>query len=232
MRAMQRSQAAEDMYDEVTLRRGALASVHPIEAEVVDDGVDVAVDDGWDDESAPVSFFIEGDRPAVVRLQKSCALVTQAQGVVKRIEEDRLLLGTPGIAAHEVALSYRLPASVDLRALVGRRVRLTLVDEPSRGGGSGQTLTIATLDGRVWLVARYGGAREVTHTLAGAPVRVTLSPKVGGPLVIAPPDLQHIVAPGGDARMKIGQARFVVEVVSRDEAGKVAYFIADALLWH
>ena len=68
--------------------------------------------------------------------------------------------------------------------------------------------------------------------LAGAEVRVSLSPKDGGPLVVAPPDLQHIVAPGGDARMTVGRQRFVVEHVCRDGAGRTAYFIADELLWH
>jgi hypothetical protein len=68
--------------------------------------------------------------------------------------------------------------------------------------------------------------------LAGAEVRVNLSPKDGGPLVVATPDLQHIVAPGGEAHMTVGKQRFVVELLSRDDAGRAAYVIADALLWH
>jgi hypothetical protein len=233
MTAWQQSRAAGNSWDdEITKRRDVLAMSR--ERDLRDDEswpVDVEFDDAWE-EPAPVGFVIAGEEPAVVRLRRGRSIVTEAHGVVKRIDEDRLLLGTPGIASHEVFLSYRLPASVDLRGLVGRRVRLTLVDEPALGGGPSQTLTVSTLDGRVWLIARHGGARDVTHTLDGSVVRVSLSQKDGGPLVVAPPHLQHIVAPGGDARMTVGKHHFVVELVSRDDAGHAAYFIADELLWH
>jgi hypothetical protein len=233
MRALQHSRATDDSWDEVTQRREALAVSREISSDADGEGWAVDVDDAWD-EPAPLGFCIDGAHPAVVRLWRDRSNVTEAQGVVKRIEEDRLLLGTPGTCSYEVALSYRLPASVDLRALVGRRVRLTLVDELARGAARvpEQTLTISTQDGRVWLIARQGSARDLTHTLEGGEVRVMLSQKEGGPLVVAPPDLKHIVAPGGEAHLRVGKHRFVVELVSRDDRGRAAYFIADELLWH
>jgi hypothetical protein len=108
------------------------------------------------------------------------------------------------------------------------------VDQPARGSARApeQTLTISTQDGRVWLIARHGSARDLTHALGGGEVRVMLSQRDGGPLVVAPPDLQHIVAPGGEAHLRVGKQRFVVELVSRDASGRAAYFIADELLWH
>jgi hypothetical protein len=204
--------------------------VFPLE-QFLEDGWDD--ENGWDDGSPDISFFMVGGAHSVVRIPLGRGVVTQGQGVVKHLEEDRLLLGTPGISFHEVSLTYRLPASLDLRPLIGRRVVLTLEEEEAPSGGRvGQTLTVRTLDGRVWLVARCGVVREVDHALAGGVVRVSLSPKDGGPLVVATPDMQHIVAPGGEGRMRIGASRYVVELVSRDESGGAAYFIADDLLWH
>jgi len=141
-------------------------------------------------------------------------------------------LGTPGLASHEIALGYRVPASLDLRPLIGRRVLLVLEEEPSSGGCARQTLTVRTSDDRVWLIARSGNVAEASHTLGSADIRLSLSPTPGGPLVVAAPELQHIVTPGGEARMRIGASRYVVELVSRDESGWAAYFIADDRLWH
>lgn len=190
------------------------------------------LEDGWDDETPALSFFILGGAPAVLHARREPLAVTQAQGVVKRFEEDVLLLGTPGSSCNEVALGYRLPASLDLRPLVGRRVRLTLEEDPPSRGRAGQMLTLRTADDRVWLIARCGAVQDVAHSIGGVAVRVSLSPRHDGPLVVAAPGLQHIVAPGGEARVGIGASRYVVELVSRDAPGCAAYFIADDRLWH
>jgi len=190
------------------------------------------LDDGWDDEGA-LRFFVGGAAPDVIRMRHvGGGLVTQTQGIVKRIEEDRLLLGTPGRNSHEVTLGYRVPASLDLRPLIGRRVQVRLEDAPSPDGRPAQALTLRTLDGRVWLVARSGVTQSVAHALGGAEVRLSLAPSGGGPLVVAAPDLQHIVVPGGEARLRIGGARYVAELVARDAWGWADYFIADERLWH
>jgi hypothetical protein len=189
------------------------------------------LEEGWDDPSPAMSFFIAGSAPSVVRLEQGSRSLTHAEGVVKRIDEDRLLLGTPGSSSPEVSLGYRVPASLDLRVLIGRRVRLTL-EEESSGRRTEQTLTVRTFDGRAWLVARCGGMKDAGHALGAADVRVSLSSNDGGPLVVAAPDLQHIVAVGGEARVRVGTSRYVVEVVSRDDSGGAAYFIADDRLWH
>jgi hypothetical protein len=153
--------------------------------------------------------------------------------MVKRIQEDLLILGTPGSCANEVTVGYHLPASIDLRPLVGRRVRLTLDEEEDPcGGRCEQTLTVRTHDDRVWLIARWGVILYASHLLGTAVVCLTLSPDEAGPLVVATPELHHAVAPGGEARMRIGLARYVIELLSRDASGHAAYFIADASLWH
>jgi hypothetical protein len=184
-------------------------------------------------DAGALSFFVIGPAPFVLRMQRGQRRVTQARGMVKRIDEDHVVLGTPGVSSNEITLGYRLPASVDLRPLVGRRVCVTLdEEEPPSSARTRQTLTVRTLDGRVWLVARYGEVRDDSHSLGNAVVRVTLSPRDAGPLVVAPPDIQHIVVPGGEARVRVGTSRYVVELVSRDESGCAAYFIADDRLWH
>jgi hypothetical protein len=193
--------------------------------------VDLFVDEGWDDESPVPSFMVVGNPPSVLRMQRASGAVTQAHGVVKRIEEDCLILGTPGISSNEVSVGYRLPASVDLRPLIGRRVWLKLEEDPRSGGSSGQTLTIRAADDHVWLIARCGRAHDEEHSLGGAVVRMSLAPKEGGPLVVAAPDLRHIVPPGSETRMKVGASRYVVEHLSHDE-GCASYFIADDQLWH
>jgi hypothetical protein len=232
MNAIQRSWG--DDSSEVT-RPGDVLALSGELGEPLDDvwPVDLFVEEGWeDDESPALSFYIVGGPPSVVRLQQPRRVITHAHGVVKRIEEDRVLLGTPGSACHEITLGYRLPASVDLRPLIGRRVRVMLQEEPPAGGRSGQTLTIRTAEDRVWLVARCGPIEGVEHCLAGVDVEVSLSMAGDGPLVVATPDLPYLVAPGREARMRIGASRYVVELVSRDDAGQAAYFIADDLLWH
>lgn len=194
--------------------------------------VELFLEDEWDADARDPHFFVTGGPPVVLRMQCGRQLVTQAQGIVKRILEDRLILGVPGMTTNEIALGYKLPASVDLRPLIGRRVRVMLEEEAAPGGRAGQTLTVRTLDDHVWLVARIGAAHDVAHALGEGTVRVTLSPKHDGPLVVAAPGLQHIVSPSGEATMRIGASRYVVELVSRDGAAYGAYFIADARLWH
>jgi hypothetical protein len=134
------------------------------------------------------------------------------------------------VSSGEISLEFALPLWLDLRQLVGRRVRLTLVHESAPGGGEGQTLTVNTRDGRVWLIAHFGGMQDVAHTIAGTEVRAALSQRPEGPLVVGTPDLQLLVTTDARARMDVGKARLVVDFISRDEAGCAAYVIADETL--
>ena len=197
--------------------------------------VEAFLEDGWQDESdesPALSFFIVGGPPSVVRMHYWAGVVTQAHGVVKRVEEDLVVLGTPGCPAHDISLGYRLPASLDLRALIGRRVRVTLEEGPPSGGVAAQTLTIRTGDDHVWLVARFGGVRGLEHCIQGVDLQMSLSMRNGGPLVVALPDLKYSVGPGEEAMTLIGSCRYIVELVWRDDSGSAAYFIADDRLWH
>jgi hypothetical protein len=194
--------------------------------------LELFLEDGWDDDSTALSFFIDGRAPAVARTRSGCGFVTRASGVVKRVEEDRVLLGTPGCSSHEIALGYRVPASLDLRPLIGRRVLLTLEEESPSGGRVRQTLTVHTSDDRVWLVARSGHVDDVRHSLGGSELRLSLSPVPGGPLVVVAPGLQHIVACGGEARLRLGASRYGAELVAHESSGWAAYFLADDRLWH
>jgi hypothetical protein len=232
-----------DSWDEVLEDDLELADELVEDDEEEDEGsgpVAIALDEAWLDETwdsldagePALRFDIDGDRLAVHRTQRTRGTLTEATGIVKRIQEDRLLLGTPGLSSEVAVVGYTLPASVDLRALIGRRVRISLVEEPGPGGRRGQTLTVRTADDRVWLVARSGPARDVAYTLAGAVVRVSFSPSEGGPLVVSPPQARHIVGAGAEVRLRLGSNSYVVELVSRDPAGCGAYFIADDLLWH
>ena len=88
--------------------------------------VAIALDEAWLDETwdsvdagePALRFDIDGDRLAVHRTPRTRGTMTEATGVVKRIHEDRLLLGTPGLSSEVAVVSYRLPASLDLRALI------------------------------------------------------------------------------------------------------------------
>ncbi|HEY1694800.1 MAG TPA: hypothetical protein VGG39_21660 [Polyangiaceae bacterium] len=192
--------------------------------------IELFLDDGWDGPSLAMRFFVAGGAPAVLRRQVGRQHVTEARGVVKRIEEDRLILGTPGSTSREVSLGYRLPASIDLRPLVGRKVRATLEQESTRAGCS-QTLVIRTADEREWLVARCGVATESLYTLGGAVVGVNLGSGTSSPLVLLAPSSRHVVPPGGEARLRVGASRYVAELVSRDDT-RAAYTIVDDRLWH
>ena len=230
----ERRAADSDTTLEVDLADVALGELEqdevlPVEMFLEDDWDD---ESGWDEAGLVASFYVAGPLSRVIRSTKGRFTIAKAQGIAKRLEDDRLVLGIPGSPTDDVTLGYRLPASVDLRGLVGRRVRLTLEEETRPGGRIAQTLTIRTLDDRVWLLARQGISGDTSHELGGTPVRVSLAPKAAGPLVVSTRDLEHIVATGGEAHIRAGGSRYVVELVSRDDAGAADYFIADDRLWH
>ena len=175
------------------------------------------IDEGWEcAELPPVSFAIEPHRDD--RAHVSCV-----EGIVKHVDEERLHLGTPGFRREHAFLEYHLPASLDLRPLVGRRVRVEVAQR--------RTLSICGDNGRLWLVAHHG-RDAFWQSVGGVDLCVTVSKVAEGMLVVGPSGRQQVVEPGGSARISWGSRAWVVELVSYGEAGEAAYFIADACLWH
>jgi hypothetical protein len=175
------------------------------------------IDEGWDRaELPPVSFAIEPHREGRTR-------VSSVEGIVKHVDEERLDIGTPGFREERAFLDYHLPASLDLRPLVGRRVRVEIAQ--------GKTLTICGDTGRLWLVAHYG-RDAFWQSVGGVDLCVSISRDAEQMLVVGPSGQQHVVECGGSARITWGARAWVVEFVSYDESGEAAYFIADASLWH
>lgn len=176
------------------------------------------IDEGWDDaELPPVSFAIEPRQGA------SAAFVSSVEGIVKHVDEERLHIGTPGFRAARAFLEYHLPASLDLRALVGRKVRVDIVQR--------KTLTIWGDTGRLWLVA-HRGSNAFWQSVGGFDLCVTISQDAKEMLVVGPSGQEYVVACGESARITWGSRAWVVEFVAYDGPGEGAYFIADASLWH
>lgn len=175
------------------------------------------IDEGWDRaELPPVSFAIEphlGDR----------ARTSFVEGIVKHVDEERLHIGTPGLRHERAFLEYHLPASLDLRPLVGRRVRVEIAH--------GKTLTIIGDNGRLWLVAHHGTG-AFWQSVGGVDLCVTICKDAEELLVVGPCDQHQSVAYGDTAHLSWGSRGWVVELVSYGEPGEAAYFVADASLWH
>jgi hypothetical protein len=137
---------------------------------------------------------------------------------------------------HRVTLSHNLPSSIDLRALLGQTLRVTLVDEVAPNGtAASQTLSISGASGRVWLVARFGPVRGVVHTIGTIEVRAALSQRPEGPLVVGTEQLQWLVAAGCHVRLgaaALGRSEdLVVEHIARPSLDSAAYLIAETAIY-
>ncbi|HEX8792072.1 MAG TPA: hypothetical protein VF765_14050 [Polyangiaceae bacterium] len=175
------------------------------------------IDDGWDPAEMPaVSFAIEPRRATSARLSR-------AEGVVKHVDEERLHIGTPGFRNEHAQLEYHLPASLDLRPLVGRRVHVEIAQ--------GRTLTIWGDTGRLWLVA-HRGRDAFWQSVGGFDLCVSISKEAEEMVVVGPGGQSHILRCGESARITCGSRSWIVELVAYYEPGEGAYFIADASLWH
>jgi hypothetical protein len=171
----------------------------------------------------PMAFSLHRDSSVVARLPSRRTLIASVDGKVVDVDGTSLWLAEGG----EVALSYVLPKTVDLRKLLGQFLRVTLQNEAIAGGGTGQMLTINGVDGRVWLIAHCGTARWISHAVSGTELRAALSQRAEGPLVIGTPELQWLIRAGGSVPVRCGAASFVVEFVARTSSGCAAYLIAD-----
>lgn len=175
------------------------------------------IDDGWDCvELPPVSFAIQPHRERAQR-------VSFVEGIVKHVDEERLHIGRPGFRAEHALVEYHLPASLDLRPLVGRRVRVEIARS--------KTLTIVGDTGRLWLVA-HRGRDAFWQSIGGFDLCATISKDAEEMLVIGPRGQHHVLRCGESARIAWGSRAWIVELVAYDAPGEGAYFIADACLWH
>lgn len=130
----------------------------------------------------------------------------------------------------DVRLGFVLPDRVDLRSLVGKRVKLALNDEPSTSGPRAQTLSVTDPAGRPLVVARFGPAGQV-HTIGGSRVRAALSQRPDGPMAFGTERLQYVVKVGQHVRVCDGRGDLVVHFVARTAYDYVAYVIVDRTLW-
>ena len=150
-----------------------------------------------------------------------------AEGRASAIESGRIWL-TDGDA---VSLQFDLPERIDLRPLVGSRLRVTLCNEPLLFGPMGQLLTIADDQGRVKLVAHFGTADGEAHSLGTMNVRVALSQRSRGPIVFGTSQLQCAVHVGEHVAVRDANGEFIMHFVARTAAGYAAYVIVDRSLW-
>jgi hypothetical protein len=125
-----------------------------------------------------------------------------------------------------VTVTHNLPSSVDLHPLLGKSLRVTLVDD-----GASQSLTICGIGGRVWIVARFGPVHGVVHSVGGTEVRAALSQRADGPLVVGTETLQWLVNPGCHVRLGGAAAGLVVEHVARVSAEAAGYVIVESVLY-
>jgi hypothetical protein len=176
-------------------------------------------------ELPPVSFYLDG----LAADDDTEPIAAPVVGRVKHLDEERLDIGTPGFRTALASLCYHLPASIDLRPLVGRKVRLVVgaVQSPTTRG---RLLTIHDDREGVWLVAHHG-SNPLWQNVDGVDLSVAAWPELGGLLVVGPPGQTCVVEPGASTRIRCGASRYVVELVSL-ERGAAAYVIADERLWH
>jgi hypothetical protein len=193
---------------------------------------------------SPLAFALYGNPSIGGRTSSqgrvSSPEVRSAEGVARRADAAGLELVLPprstrasrerrGLASvRSVTLAHNLPNSIVLSRLLGQSLRVTLVDEsPSSAGGS-QTLSISGSGGRVRLVARFGPAHGVVHSIGGIEVHAALSRRPTGPLVVGLGALQWLVYPGCHVRFGESSANLVVEHIARVSTESLAYVIADS----
>lgn len=175
----------------------------------------------------PIWFALEGRSSIQPATRLRRATLRAAEGRVLACEDGRIWLGE----GDDVALSYALPPMIDLRALVGRRVRVALRHEPLREGPLSQLLTVADEDGPIRLVAHFGEASGQVHALGATHVRVALSLRDGGPIAFGTDHLQCLVHVGEHVVLRDPAAEYVMHFIARSRAGYAAYVIANRALW-
>jgi len=176
----------------------------------------------------PLLFSVEGPSAVRGREPGRRGWLTMAEGRVDEVSEHHVVLDDG------VTLAYVVPPRIDLRALLGAHVKLTLNDEIVPAGPRAQMLTIADEAGAPLLLARFGPAGQ-THAIGKSRVRTTLSQRPGGPMAFGTEKLQYMMQVGEHVRVReriheLG-GELVVHFVARTAYDYVAYVIADKAIW-
>jgi hypothetical protein len=173
---------------------------------------------------ASMPFQLDGEAIPASRSSSRRTWISTAEGIVERVEGSTLRIGeTRSILRHSV------PPTFDLAALLGRRVRTTLVHVATPDGLT-QTLTISGAGGELLLLAHVGDVRGVTHTLAKLVVYVALSQRPRGPMVFGTARLQTIVRQGDHTRVRDDGETFVLHFESR-RGNEATYAIGPEDFW-
>ena len=165
---------------------------------------------------------------------------SRVDGVVRRVDGGCLWLSPPGASrpSTEVGVRHDLPPSVLVQRLVGLSVRVNIVRDAGACDAGGtqrrdRTLTICGDDGRLWLIARSGTVQGVTHAVQGGRVlRVALSQRPAGPLVIGTSELQWLVSAGQPATLKMPDGNALhVRLIERGPDDTASYVLGDPRLF-
>ena len=170
------------------------------------------------------AFSVEGLSAVRAREPRRQGWLTVAEGEVEDVGPHHMTL------SNDATVAFALSPCVSLANLRGRRVKLTLHDEPGVGGPRCQTLAVAT-GGAVRLVARFGPAGR-THAVGRVTrVRAALSQRPAGPMMFGTDELQCVVQVGQHVRFHGEGREFVVHFAERTAIDYVAYLIAERSLW-
>jgi hypothetical protein len=171
-------------------------------------------------------FQLDGDAVPTSRTSSRRTWISTAEGVVARIEGARIGIdGEP-----TVSLRHSIPSSFDLGALLGARVRVTLLHVTTLDAGLTQTLTMTGCDGSLLVLGHSGEARAISHSVGDIDVYVALSQRPGGPMVCGTSRLQSIVREGDHIRVRDGRQSYVMQFESR-RGREATYAIGVEELW-
>jgi len=138
--------------------------------------------------------------------------------------------GALRIGETHATLRHSVAPTFDLGALLGRRVRATLVHVASIDSGLAQTLTISGASGELLILAHVGDVHGLTHTLSKLVVYVALSQRPKGPMVFGTSRLQTIVREGDHVRVRDDGDSFVLHFAAR-LGNEATYAIGREDLW-
>jgi hypothetical protein len=176
---------------------------------------------------APIGFAFEATTAIRACAKRRETTIATAEGRVEAVDDDRIWL-TDG---DDVTVELTLPSCVDLRPIVGERLRITLRDDPSSTGPTGQLLTLSDESGRTRLLAFYGRVQGNQHVVGEVNVRVALSQRSGGPLVVGTSQQQCMLGAGEEIAVRDALGDYVIHFVSRTSSGYAAYVLVEKAMW-
>jgi hypothetical protein len=174
-------------------------------------------------------FQLDGDAIPTSRSTSRRSWVSTAEGIVERVEGNVIRVGEM-----RSSLRHSIPSCFELGALLGRRVRTTLVHVAAIDSGLTQTLTMTGSDGELLVVAHAGEVRSIAHALGKLQVYVALSQRPGGPMVFGTARVQAIVREKEHVRVRDDDDEaYVMHFESREtRAGNAAtYAIGREEFW-